>query len=113
MFGHATYLLFELGWAVPVICLQWLVGWRILWKRRRTLLLVALFATVYLSCTDAVAISQGIWSLHAPRIVGLRLGNVPIEELIFFLLTDLMVIQSVLLLYRPPPGLWTRLPSSR
>jgi lycopene cyclase domain-containing protein len=102
VFGHSTYLIFELGWALPVLVLQWAVGWRTLWERRRPLVTTAIVATAYLSCTDGVAIANGIWTLHRDRIVGIQLLNVPIEDVIFFLLTNLMVVQSVLLVYRVP-----------
>lgn len=102
MFGRSTYLIFELSWALPVVLLQWAAGWKTLRARARALALAVLIATIYLSCTDGIAISQGIWTLHANRITGLRVANVPVEEIIFFLLTNLMVVQSVLLVYRSP-----------
>lgn len=114
MFGHTTYIAFELAWAVPVLCVQWVFGQEILWSRRRSLLLTVLLATTYLSCTDGIAISQGIWTLHRDRILGAYVANVPVEEIIFFLLTNLLVIQSVLLVYGMAGGLGhLRLPSHR
>lgn len=104
MFGTWTYLIFELAWACPVLILQWAVGWRTLRSRRRPLFWTVLIATVYLSSTDGIAIANGIWTLHRNRIVGMYVANVPIEEIIFFLLTNLLVVQSVLLVYRPLPG---------
>ena len=114
MFGTWTYLIFELGWAGPVLLLQWAVGWKTLIFRRRSLLSSVLIATIYLSTTDSIAISRGIWTLHRSRIVGVYVGNVPIEEIIFFLVTTILVVQSVLLVYCPMPGtlLW-RLTRSR
>ncbi len=114
MFGTWTYLIFEVGWACPVVLLQWAVGWKTLRSRRRTLIWSVLISTVYLSATDGIAISQGIWALHRSRIVGMYVANVPVEEIIFFLLTNLLVVQSVLLVYRPLPGtLLSRLSSMR
>lgn len=114
MFGHATYIVFELAWAVPVVVLQWAVGWRTLWSRRRALLRAMLVATTYLSCTDGVAIAHGIWTLHRSRILGIQVVNVPIEEMIFFFLTNLLVVQSVLLVYRLPSNIvLSRLPSRK
>ncbi len=98
MFGHATYLVFELGWAAPVLIVHWLVGLRVLLGRLRLIAVAAGLPTVYLSAADGVAIHSGIWTLHADRVVGLLVGDVPIEEAVFFLLTNLMVVQSVLLL---------------
>lgn len=97
MLGHLTYLTFELGWALPVLALQWIAGRRVLWQRRRVLVAAVCVSTAYLSCADGVAIAHGIWSLHAPRILGVRLGDLPVEEAIFFLLTNAMVVQSILL----------------
>lgn len=112
MFGTWTYLVFELGWSCPVLFLQWTVGWKTLLSRRRSLLGAVLLATLYLSCTDSIAIASGIWTLHRNRIVGAYIGNVPLEEVIFFLVTNVMVVQSVLLVYRPAPGtLWSRVTS--
>jgi lycopene cyclase domain-containing protein len=114
MFGTWTYLIFELGWSCPVLFLQWALGWKALRSRLRSLLAAVLVATVYLSCTDSIAIAGSIWTLHRNRIVGVYIGNVPIEEVIFFLVTNLMVVQSVLLVYRPAPGTFlSRLSSGR
>lgn len=110
VFGHLTYIIFELGWALPVLAAHWLLGFRRLRARWRLLLLVAIGATVYLSLADSVAIHAGIWTLHPSRILGLRLGNVPIEESVFFLVTNLMVVQSLVLLSAGDTAESTRLP---
>lgn len=98
MLGRLTYLVFELAWALPVLALQWAAGWKMLWRRRRTLVLALVVPTVYLSCADGIAIANGIWTLHASRILGLRFGNVPLEEVVFFMLTNAMVADSIVLL---------------
>jgi len=95
--GNVTYLVFELGWGIPVLALQWGVGWRTLSRYIAILAVATILATVYLSVADGVAIHEGIWALHRDRITGLYLDDVPLEEVIFFLLTDLMVVQSVIL----------------
>jgi lycopene beta-cyclase len=106
--GHATYLVFELLWALPVLALQAIVGGRGLVARGRVLVVAVLLPTIYLSIADSVAIAHGIWLIHGDRTAGLRLGNLPIEEVIFFLLTNAMVAQSVILvrerLRRPAPS---------
>lgn len=94
---HLTYLLFELGWALPVLALQWLAGGRVLWRQRRVLIQALVITTLYLSLTDAVAISHGIWVFHPARLLGARVGDLPLEELLFFLLTNAMVVQTVIL----------------
>lgn len=101
MWGHLTYLGMLLIWALPVIALQWIAGFRALRSRLRLLTVATLVPTAYLVVADAVALSQGIWSIHPSRVTGPRVGNVPVEEALFFLLTDLMVVQSVVLLNAP------------
>lgn len=95
--GSLTYLGSELVWAVPVLILQWAVGRTSLWNRRRALTISVLLPTIYLAAADSVAIANGIWFFHAARITNVRLGNVPIEEILFFLLTNSMVVQSIIL----------------
>jgi lycopene beta-cyclase len=97
--GQFTYIVFELAWGLPVLAVQWAVGHVYLRRARRTLAFAVLVPTLYLSLADGVAISQGIWTLHSDRILGVRVGAVPVEEMVFFLLTNAMVAQSVILLH--------------
>ncbi len=90
-----------LPWALPVLLIQWLAGHAVLRRRLVLLLIAALVPTLYLVLSDGVALRAGIWHIHADRIMGVYLGNVPLEEALFFLLTDLMVVQSVILLNAP------------
>lgn len=98
MFGHLTYLVFELVWALPIVFGQWAIGHRVLRRGWRMVLIGAGVPTLYFSATDAVAIHQHIWTLTPSRILGLHIGPLPIEEAIFFLITNLMVVQGLLLL---------------
>jgi lycopene beta-cyclase len=101
MGGHLTYLEFELVWAIPVLALQWGVGRRRLWRCRTVLLAAVALPTLYLCFADSVAIANGIWTLHSNRIVGVRIGDLPVEEALFFGLTNAMIAQSVILVQRP------------
>ena len=103
MFGRETYLIFELVWAAPVIAIQWIAGPRCLWASRRLLLLAIGAATLYLSLADAFALNCGIWSISPGRVVALGIGPLPIEEVIFFGLTNCMVVQSIVLLRSSEP----------
>lgn len=80
-----------------MLLLQWAAGHRRLWEARYVLILAVAVPTLYLTLADGIAIANGIWMLHRDRIVDLYLGDVPIEECIFFLVTNAMVVQSVLL----------------
>lgn len=99
--GQLTYLGMLLPWALPIIALQWVIGRSTLWRRLPIIAVTVAITTAYLSAADAVAISQGIWTIHGDRIIRLRLGAVPVEEILFFLLTNLMVVQSIVLLNAP------------
>ena len=101
--GQATYLLFELAWAAPVVAIQWLAGPRSLSHHRRLLAAAIGAATLYLSLADAFAIANGIWTISPRRTLGLALGPLPAEEALFFLLTNVMVVQSVVLLRSDEP----------
>jgi len=98
VFGRLTYLIFELAWALPVILGMWAIGHALLWRAWRLLVVGTLVPTVYFSAADAVAIHSHIWTLNPQRIVGLRLGPLPLEEAVFFLVTNLMTVQGLVLL---------------
>ena len=97
MLGRATYLAMLLPWVAPAIALHWLVGARELKARWPIVLLGTLLPTVYLSVVDRFALGDGIWSINPSRSVALKPLGLPLEEGLFFLLTNLMVAQSVTL----------------
>lgn len=99
--GQLTYLLMELVWALPVIAFQWLLARETYRVHRRVYLLGILVPTLYLSSVDALAIRVGIWTLNPERTLGLWLGGLPLEEAVFFLLTNIMVVQGLLLYLYP------------
>jgi lycopene cyclase domain-containing protein len=99
--GHFTYLVMELVWALPVIALQWALGHRVLRARFRVLALGVLIPTLYLSTADALAIRVGIWTLNPERTLGIWIGGLPIEEAVFFFLTNTMVVQGLILALEP------------
>lgn len=92
--SHPLYLPFLLGWALPVLALQWLAGGRHLWRLRQRWLWVVLALGAYLSLADGVAIAAGIWRFDRPSLLGLWFGPVPLEEVLFYVLTAAMVVQG-------------------
>ena len=95
---RAGYLVYELTWAVPVILLQWAVAGRELWRWRRLLTAAVLLATLYLGACDAFALGHGIWRVDPRRVLGVSLGPLPLEELLFYLLTNVMAAQGFVML---------------
>ncbi len=97
MIHTARYLLFELIWALPVLALQWALGWRYLLRTWRLWVPALMALTIYFSLADAVAIQQGIWRFDERALVGLSVGNVPVEEVLFYGLTGAMILQGMVL----------------
>ena len=93
-----VYLGLILVWASPILALQWLVGGAQLWVRKRLWLTATLVPTLYLWIADRIAIGQGIWSISEVYTTGLHLFGLPIEEATFFLVTNFLVVQGLLLL---------------
>lgn len=97
-----TYLGWELAWALPPIVLQALVGGDILWRRRATVGALLLPAILYLCATDALAIVVGIWTIDPQQSVGVKIGGaLPLEEVLFFSLTSVLVIFALTLALAP------------
>lgn len=97
---HWTYLPFLLVWAIPIIIVQWLVGGRYLWRERSQWIWIALGLCIYLTLADAVAIKAGIWHFDTASLIGLWLGPVPFEEVIFYFLTATMLVQGFVITWR-------------
>jgi lycopene cyclase domain-containing protein len=98
---NLVYLALLLGWALPVLALHWIVGAPELLARWRLLVVAVGVPTVYLSVADAVAIGSGVWSISEELTLGLRAGSLVFEEVLFFLVTNLLVAQSVVLFLSP------------
>lgn len=99
--GHLLYLALLFGWALPVIGLHWLVGAPELKAHRWVLLLGVLVPTAYLVLADTVAIGSGVWEISRTYTIGVRVGGLVLEEVIFFVLTNVMVAQSIILFLSP------------
>ncbi|HSR30515.1 MAG TPA: lycopene cyclase domain-containing protein [Anaerolineae bacterium] len=97
-----TYLALELAWALPPIALQLAFGADILWRYRRLAGLAIVPLTLYLSLGDALAIGSGTWTINPEQSLELLLGGIlPLEELLFFLLTTTLVTFGVTLMLAP------------
>ncbi len=92
------YLPFELYWAIPVVLVQWLAAPKELWRWRRGIVAAVLLATAYLTAADAFALGHGIWKIAPERLVGIRIGPVPLEEALFYLLTNIMAVQGFVMI---------------
>lgn len=93
------YLALILVWAPPILAGMWLYDGETLWALRKSVFVTTALPTVYLWGADAVAIHSKIWTISPEYTVGASiLGLLPLEEALFFLFTNLLVVQGILLL---------------
>jgi lycopene cyclase domain-containing protein len=92
-----TYLALILIWALPPILFQLWFGLDILNRERRAVFFTITTATVYLALADTLAIRAGTWTIDPAQSTGLLLGSLPIEEFVFFLVTNTLVTFGVTL----------------
>lgn len=95
---HGTYLVYELAWALPVVLVQWAAAGRELWRWRRPLAAAVLLSTLYLGACDAFALGHGIWRVDPARVVGVYAGPLPLEEFVFYFVTNVMAAQGFVLI---------------
>ena len=86
------YLLVLAGCVVVTLPLELVLGVRV-YRRPRRLLLTVLPVLAVFTVWDALAIHAGQWSYH--HLVGARLGNVPVEELAFFLVIPVCAVLTL------------------
>lgn len=92
---RTLYLGLILTWSGPVAAGQWfLYGDRFL---NRDWLTAILLPTFYLWIADRVALAQDIWSISDVYTVGLEPFGLPVEEALFFLMTNVLVVQGVMM----------------
>lgn len=92
-----TYLGLILVWACPPLALQWGLGSQVLIKSFKTWAPLWIGFSAYLCIADSYAISEGIWSITLATRTGIGVGHLPMEEILFFSLTNLFVLQGLCL----------------
>ncbi|CAI8364835.1 MAG: Uncharacterised protein [Opitutia bacterium UBA7350] len=92
-----TYLSLILFWFVPPLVLQWIFDPQVLLLKFRILLPATLLPTLYFSIVDAVAIRDGIWTIHPATRTGWEWGMLPFEEAFFFFVVSLLLAQGIIL----------------
>lgn len=94
-----TYLSITLFWALPAILPQLLFGADILWHYRRLVFLGIVIPGLYLSLMDVVALKETTWSISPTQTTGiLFFGILPLEEVVFFFITNVLIIFGMTLL---------------
>jgi len=87
-----TYLSITLFWALPAILPQLLFGADILWHYRKLVFWSFAIPGIYLSLVDVVALKESTWSISSIQTTGvLFFGILPLEEVVFFLVTNVLI----------------------
>ena len=66
---HWHYFVHLVGWAVPLLALQWLAGWRVFRRNMRVIFAPALLATLFYALTATV--EQAVYADQPRRFTGL------------------------------------------
>ena len=93
-----NYLFHILAWMLPVVAIQWALAWRVFRRNLRAVFLPPLIIGTYYVIADTFAVRDGIWYFDPQQILALFVGILPVEEVIFFYLTALLVSQSFVML---------------
>lgn len=96
-----TYYGLITAWAAPILALQWGIGGDLLLARWRLLLPSFALPTLYLWFADRLALGAGIWWISPELSSGLHVFGLPLEEALFFLLTNLLVVFGMMLALEP------------
>ncbi len=99
-FGNWNYLFHLFAWSGFFVLVQLVFGWSKIKKNLKIIILPTLIMTIYFSLADAISIGNGIWSFDPEQTIGTKLGNVPVEEILFFLMTNLLITEAMVLFLR-------------
>jgi lycopene cyclase domain-containing protein len=91
------YIGMILVWAGPPLVLQWAYGGHYLVRNARVLAAGVVPPTVYLASVDRFAVENGLWIISERFTTGIDVLGLPVEEGAFFLVTNLLVVQGILL----------------
>jgi lycopene beta-cyclase len=98
---ETLYLALITSWSFFVLGLQWCIGPHILLTQKRAIIGSVAIMSCYLCAADRFAIGLGIWEISATYTTGIFIFGLPVEEALFFLVTNLMVAQGVTLFLSP------------
>jgi putative membrane protein len=96
-----AYLTLILSWALVPVIVQTAFGADILFANIRRVLWTVIPTTLYLWIVDYLAIQSGTWVIDPAQTTGIKLGVLPVEEMIFFFMTNLIISLGMTLMLSP------------
>lgn len=94
-----NYLSIIFLWALPAILPQLLFGADILWHHRKLLFWSVVTPGLYLSLIDIVALRATTWQISSAQTLGATFfGILPVEEVAFFFITNLLIVFGLTLM---------------
>lgn len=93
-----SYLIHLLGWAGPVILIQWLIARKIFRRNELAITIPTLAGGTWFTIADYFAIQSKLWYFDPNKILGIMLGDIPLEEILFFYIVSLIVAQTYIML---------------
>lgn len=97
VFAPFTYISLTLSWALIPIVIQLAFGADIFLRHWLSILLGIAIPTLYLSWADSLAINSGTWTINPEKSLNIFLGSLPLEEALFFLITNTLVVVGICL----------------
>ena len=94
---RGAYLGLILVWFTPPLLIQWLFDPIGLFRGRWIVAAGTLLPLLYFGLADQLAIRQGIWKISEAHTTGYGLPNLPLEEIVFFGVTSLLLAQGLVL----------------
>lgn len=92
-----NYFLLLLTFGILPLALLWLAAPRLIWRHRGALVVIGMLILLISIPWEVTAIDR-IW-FYSPRVIlGPRLFNLPLEEIVFFIIDGLLVGTLALLL---------------
>ncbi len=101
--GPYRYLALIVVWGAPIVLLQWSVGHAVLFQFWREGITAFTLLTGYFCWADWMAIQRGIWLFPEGTVTNYTVAtHLPVEEALFFCVTNVMVIQGFILFNKMP-----------
>ncbi|KAM0789930.1 hypothetical protein ACM66B_006770 [Microbotryomycetes sp. NB124-2] len=87
-----TYMCLIVAWAFPFLALLWAVASSHILSLWKHVMLTVSVPTIYLWVCDSCALRRGTWVIEQGTKLGLAAYGLEIEEAVFFLLTNMLVV---------------------